>query len=187
MIFAAHDAPNCPLWCCAACGSAVRPSPLLKGGEQTFIQNVFLRLPSVIPLWRRDEGETCLPTNKTRLSHAKARSTFVKNNLFACPAFTGYVAASDARRTQPLLKLPGLLDVPAGYTTDNYQHGQLHTSRRTHNNLYYDTQGLQLKRGNVREPNSARLKWCSCASGQDGALSFPAPVIILTSETNPSI
>lgn len=52
-----------------------------------------------------DEGEACLPTNKTSHGQAEARGTFMKNNLSACSAFTGYVAAGDARRTQPLLKL----------------------------------------------------------------------------------
>lgn len=143
--------------------------------------------PKCCTLMAKDGGETCLPTNKTSFQQAKARSTFMKNNLSACSAFTGYVAASDARRTQPLLKLLGIFRHPgapqddilparttAHKLTDTRQAASRHTRAET-------------KRGNVREPSSARLTCCSCASGQDGALSSPASVIILTSETSPSI
>lgn len=69
----------------------------------------------------------------------------------------------------------------------------VHNSHQAYSDLTltYCTQSMQIKWLKKKKHPQAELRqslrWCSCTSGQDVALSFAASVTILTSETSPSI
>lgn len=107
-------------YCCA-----VKPSPLLEGGEESCIQNVFLRLPSAVPgspQQRREVIGTKTDRGPSVSSRTSAVGSFNQSHLAPCPAITGYVTDSDAWWTQPLLKLVWTLTHPSELIPAHLQH-----------------------------------------------------------------
>lgn len=131
--------------------------------------------PRCCTFMEKGRGRDVFAHKQNKLMSRRSALHFYEKQSFCVLRAHGLrIAASDARRTQPLLKLRRTFRHPGRTitSTDNRTQAARHTTScvATHKN------GRNETRKHPWSPTAPGLTCCSCACGQDGALSFPAPL-----------